>query len=188
MNLKELQKELNTLQDEKLNEDYSEVPENEKEIEEEKRMQEVVKRYEKMFGRIKGLDSYRSNAGSIAGKSIVSSVPASKKSKVTEFSTISQREAYEKLKKLDEEENKIRKEKDELLQFLELRSQLSGSSSRPATVASLVQHKLEKKIENKIENKKPQLSVVQEVEKPQPNQPKRKKEADPVDELFKNLY
>ena len=136
LTLKELEDELEKLRKQ---DPISQLPEKsseELEQEEEKRIQEVIKRYEKTFGRIKGLSS-RSSAGSVAGKSIVSSRP-SKVSKTSDFSTVSQREAFEKLRKLEEEEEKIKKEKEDLMKFLELRSSYSKGSSRPVTVSSIV--------------------------------------------------
>ena len=189
MTLKELQKELNQLRSGDSDEDKNEEETNERteaEMEEieEKRLQEVIKRYEKMFGRIKGLDSNRSKAGSNAGKSIVSSKPQSIKSKVTEFSTISQKEAYEKLKQLDEEEDRIKREKEELMKFLEVRSQNSKSSSRPATVSSLYSNIPE--IKTDIIKKKELPVIIEDEIKEKPK--KRKKVENSVDELFKNLY
>ena len=58
------------------------------------------------------------------------------KSTYSHYSTESQKEAYSKLKALRDEEEKIKQQKDELLKFLESRSQ-AKTSSRPTTVASL---------------------------------------------------
>lgn len=209
--LKELQKELETLKYQGLAENpedpQGEVNPEEQEKndeEEEKRIQEVIKRYEKMFGRIKGLDSKRSTAGSIAGRSIVSSKGPSKTSQRTEFSTISQKEAYEKLKKLDEEEEKIKQEKEELMKFLELRSQASRTSSRPTTVASLMQNKQEtvkntqeiiRKQDNKGKKELPRIDEEQDKEKKYKeknrmgkNEIKERRDKDyELESLFKNL-
>lgn len=186
LTLKELQKELDLLRNTSDDEEEAvEKTEEEHEAEEEKRMQEVVKRYEKMFGRIKGLDSNRSKAGSITGKSIVSSVPLSQKSKMTDFSTVSQKEAYEKLKKLDEEEERIRREKDELMQFLELRSQSSKCSSRPTTVGSLIPPAKPFFPPPPKEEKFEKLPTIPE--EPKKLVKKHQKQVDLVEELFKNL-
>ena len=166
----------------------------EKEIEEEeeKRVQDVIKRYEKTFGRIKDLGSYRSSTASVTGKSIVSSSP-SKQSNHTEFSTVSQREAFEKLKKLDAEEEKIKKEKDELLRFLESRSQSSKCTSRPATVSSIMS-KIPEVPQAKVSfNPKPlhtieEASIEKKPKKIQEKTIKQKEKNDPVSELIKNLY
>lgn len=183
INLKELKKELGNIE-------YDDVENNEKidmEIEdnEEKRLEEVIKRYEKMFGRIKGLDTKRSNPGSAAGKSIVSSVAQTKKSKLTEFSTVSQKEAYEKLKQLDLEEEKIKKEKEDLLKFLELRSTASKTSSRPTTVASLAYNKPE--IQSH-QQKPKELPIISESPKRSKKTDKKEQKIESIDELFKNLY
>lgn len=191
LTLKELEAELDNLRKQDPVPASREKTQEEMEQEEEKRIQEVIKRYEKTFGRIKDLGSQRSNAGSVAGKSIVSSRP-SKISRVSELSTASQREAFEKLRKLEEEEMKIKKEKEDLMKFLELRSSYSKSSSRPVTVSSMVsavsvagpaadqgfgRKKLEP-VEEKQEEKYKKMPKVRE-----PIRPK-----DEVAELLKNLY
>ena len=197
ISLKELQRELDLLRNSSdcEEDEVQEKTEEELEEEEKQKMQEIIKRYEKTFGRIKGLDSNRSKTGSIAGKSIVSSVPASRKSKQTEFSTISQKEAYEKLKKLDEDEERIRREKDELMKFLELRSQSSKCSSRPATVASLVARQEEKVVKKEnlrelpiiIENEVKENKKDRDREKQRPSGREKRHHDESIDELFKNL-
>jgi hypothetical protein len=186
MSINELQKELDSLR--KQDKHYLE-PKSEQEIdqEEEKRISDVVKRYEKTFGRIKDLGSYRSGAGSVTGKSVVSS-KASKQSKDTQFSTVSQREAYEKLKKLNEEEEKIKKEKDELMKFLESRSQTSKSTSRPVTVSSFMSKPNPIPEQQVFIPKKPEktepLQKNPEIQKPSKLKTEKKNE---VEDLFKNL-
>ena len=150
----------------------------------------MIKRYEKTFGRIKGLSS-RSSAGSVAGQSIVSS-RASKISKASDFSTTSQKEAFEKLRKLELEEEKIKKEKEDLMKFLELRSSYSKGSSRPVTVSSIVSRDLNSKLPDQSSLYKQKLERIEEkceekgskVQKPaQIAKPK-----DEVGELLKSLY
>ena len=195
MTIGELERELENLRKEHGDEidklDSGEKSQQELEEEEEQRVQDVIKRYEKTFGRIKDLGSYKSNSGSVAGKSVTSS-KKSKNSKNTEFSTVSQREAFEKLKKLDEEEEKIKKEKEELMKFLELRSQSSKCSSRPVTVSTILSKNPEpiekssfpvKKQQEKHETAENKLESIPEVQKVN----KKKKEKSEVSDLFKNL-
>lgn len=190
MSLNQLEEELENLRMQDPEPGSYEKSKEEIEAEEEKRIQEVIKRYEKTFGRIKDLGSYRSSAGSVTGKSIASSHP-SKASKASEFSTASQREAIEKLKKLDEEEEKIRKEKEELMKFLEMRSSCK-SSSRPVTVSSMLsrQEAIDKEQKPELPKRKekvfekPLEKIVEEKKKTV----KSVKPKDEVQELFQNLY
>ncbi|OMJ83389.1 hypothetical protein SteCoe_15724 [Stentor coeruleus] len=189
MSLNQLEEELENLRKQDPEPGSYEKSKEEIEAEEEKRIQEVIKRYEKTFGRIKDLGSYRSNTGSVTGKSIVSSHP-SKGSKASEFSTASQREAIEKLKKLDEEEEKIRKEKEELMKFLEMRSSCK-SSSRPVTVSSMLsrQEIIDKEQKPELPRRqekapeKPLEKIVEEKKKTV----KSVKPKDELQELFSNL-
>jgi myosin heavy subunit len=189
LTLKELEDELDNLRKQDPNPAQEKTAE-EIEQDEENRIQEVIKRYEKTFGRIKGLGSNRSSAGSAAGKSIVSSRP-SKVSKTSDFSTASQREAFEKLKKLQEEEEKIKKEKEDLMKFLELRSNYSKGSSRPVTVSSIVSRDSNVKTEE-VTGFRKKLEPIEEkredkaVKSFKPAQPVRPK--DEVGELLKSLY
>lgn len=193
LTLKELEAELDNLRKQDPAPASREKSQEEMEQEEEKRIQEVIKRYEKTFGRIKDLGSQRSNASSIAGKSIVSSRP-SKLSRASELSTASQREAFEKLKKLEEEEEKIKKEKDELMKFLELRSSYSKSSSRPVTVSSMVSVGSVSSVSPSVDQNFGRKKKLEPIEEKHEEKSKKIKVREPirpkdeVAELLKNLY
>lgn len=189
MSLNELEKELENLRNEVGGEECEAKVKSEQEVEEEeeKRIQEVIKRYEKTFGRIKDAGSYRSSAKSHTSNSVSSAKP-SNTSKISEFSTVSQREALEKLKKLDEAEDRIKKEKEELLKFLELRSNTSKCSSRPVTVSSIVSKlsshsPVPEKVSFPVKNS--EIEEKPKVQKPQ--KAKKSEKVDPVADLFKNL-
>lgn len=183
MSVNQLEKELENLRQQDPEQDHRGKTKEELEEEEEKRIQEVIKRYEKTFGRIKDLGSYKSSAGSVTGKSIGSS-RQSKGSKATELSTVSQREAFEKLKKLDEEEERIKREKDELMKFLEMRSSYSKGSSRPVTVSSIVSRVETGNNEKVVEVNKKEKAVEENKEVVKKSKPRK---TDDVEELFKNL-
>ncbi|CAG9331107.1 unnamed protein product [Blepharisma stoltei] len=165
-------------------------------IKQDEHLMDVIKRYEKTFGRIKDLDrdSLRSSKKSSDYSSVISyeSRPRSKSS-YSNVSTQSQKDALERLEKLRLEEEKIKKEKEDLLQFLETRSNRSQASSRMTTVSSLFQSRPQSSIE--IPQRRPitQASILQ---KPTPKsaQPTPVKDPvrslvikDPVSELIKNL-
>ena len=93
---------------------------------EDNKIKEILQRYEKTIGKIKPNTPSEQTA-----------LPDTRaKSAFSHYSTESQQNAYLKLKQLQDEEAKIKQKKEELLKFLESRSEVRGSS-RPATVASL---------------------------------------------------
>ena len=190
LTLKELEDELENLRKSDPNPQAPEKTAEELDQDEENRIQEVIKRYEKTFGRIKGLSS-RSSAGSVAGKSIVSSRP-SRVSKTSDFSTASQREAFEKLRRLEEEEEKIKKEKEDLMKFLELRSSYSKGSSRPVTVSSIVSRDFNSQLGEKTSFNRPKLEPIEEKREEKESKAQKPARAlkakDEVGELLKSLY
>jgi hypothetical protein len=110
-----------------------------------KRIQEIIQRYEKTIGKIK-INSHQSPTPSILSVKIGKSSEKRCKSAYSNYSTETQKVAIEKLKELEEEEKKIQEKKEELLRFLESRSQ-KRDSSRPVTVSSLMSVASERKKE-----------------------------------------
>ena len=102
----------------------------------------VLKRYEKTFGKIKDFENKNEKNKGLDknndSKRLKSKILRKRsKSMISEISTESQKIMIEKLMKLKQEEDKIGKEKKELISFLESRTH-SKVSSRPVTVASLL--------------------------------------------------
>lgn len=102
--------------------------------ENEKRIQEIIQRYEKTIGKIK-IESKPGTPSVMSVKISKVSQPRSK-SAFSNYSTQSQKVAMDKLKELEEEEKRIKQQKEEILRILETRSQ-KRDASRPMTVSSL---------------------------------------------------
>lgn len=116
-------------------------------IDEDKRVEEILERYAKTIGKsklkelIKGTESPKD-----LSKQPSQSPSRRSKSSYSWYSTNTRREAAQKIRALESEEERIKKQKEELLKFLESRSQVRHSS-RPTTVASLITRKEAVKIE-----------------------------------------
>ena len=99
-----------------------------------KRIQEIIQRYEKTIGKIKV--ETKPSTPSIMSVKISKASQKRCKSAYSNYSTQSQKVAFDKLKELEEEEKRIQQQKEELLRILETRTQ-KRDSSRPMTVSSL---------------------------------------------------
>ena len=111
----------------------------EDDINEDNKTKAILKRHEKIIGKPKSKEIYAESPRFSIRK--MTPLPEKRsKSMHSYYSTESRQEAYTKLQFLQNKENKIKKQKDELLKFLESRSQ-AKSSLRPATVASLYNNK-----------------------------------------------
>jgi hypothetical protein len=102
---------------------------------------ETLKRYEKIMGKIKDTNKTRHQNNYPADDLSFTSKFSRKRSKslISNFSTTTHKEAIEKLEKLKKEEEKIAKEKANLVGFLESRSH-TKYSSRPITVSSILKN------------------------------------------------
>ena len=104
-------------------------------LEEDSKIKEILQRYEKTIGKIKHKNPIEQSCKS-PSKPQTALLDRRSKSAYSHHPTESQQNAYNKLKQLQDEETKIKQQKEELLKFLESRSQVKGAT-RPATVASL---------------------------------------------------
>lgn len=112
------------------------------------------------------------------------------RSSLSKNSTVSKKEVIEKLNKLSLEEEKILKERDDLMKFLESRSSSVRTTSRMTTVSSLMSSRpLTKQIE--IPTKKsPQkhLKIIEEAQKLLNHKGSQARvPSDPVGDLIKNI-
>lgn len=129
-----------------------------------KRIQEIIQRYEKTIGKIKDLK--KSPTPSILSGKVDKMTEKRSKSAYSNYSTETQKVAIEKLKQLEEEEKRIQEKKEELMRFLDSRSQ-KKDSSRPVTVSSLWSVNSEKKKEENVA-KEPGLNFVAPLKNYQP--------------------
>ncbi|OMJ75822.1 hypothetical protein SteCoe_24960 [Stentor coeruleus] len=106
---------------------------------EDKRIQEIIERYTKTMGKAKLKEMVEGNDnGSIKKNS--DNCEKRPKSANSLYSTISKKDAAYKIRFLELEEARIKKEKEDLARFLESRSQVREPSKR-TTVASLMSKK-----------------------------------------------
>jgi hypothetical protein len=150
--------------------------------------QQILKRYERIIGKHKR-NPYNDNFEAETTRS-----KSSRRSSVSMLSTVSQKEALIKLKKLSEVEAKIVKEKEDLLKYLEERSEVGSmrAPSRMTTVSKLI-----KPIEKPLPIVSKRQSVLPEasVKAPQPSHSisKRTKahldqEKEEVKSLFSEMF
>lgn len=106
---------------------------------EDKKIQEIIERFTKTMGKAKFKEIVEGNNNG----SIIKSPDTCKerpKSSNSWYSTCSKKDAAYKIRVLESEEARIKKEKEELIKFIESRSQLREPSRR-TTVASLLSKK-----------------------------------------------
>lgn len=151
--------------------------------------EQILKRYERIIGK------YKRNPYNDTLEAETTRSKSSRRSSVSMLSTVSQKEALIKLKKLSEVEAQIVKEKEDLLKYLEERSEVSSmrAPSRMTTVSKLI-----KPVEKPLPTvSKRQTSVLAEasVKTPQPPQTisKRTKahleqEKEEVKSLFSEMF
>ncbi|OMJ86894.1 hypothetical protein SteCoe_11441 [Stentor coeruleus] len=111
---------------------------------EDKRVQEILERYTKTMGKSKLKEIIKRIE---SPKYLLKSPNKRSKSSYSEYKTNTRREAEQKIRVLESEEERIKKQKEELISFLESRSHVRHSS-RPTTVASLMTRKENIKIEH----------------------------------------
>jgi hypothetical protein len=153
-NFKKLDEQECFVEDDEKNEEQINSPESEREnavneeketplilADPEKRIAEIIDRYEKTIGKLKTKEP------SIAGSRLSQASPQPEfrpKSSYSRVSTESQKQAVQKLRLLREEEEKIKQQKEELIKFLESRSQ-ARQSSRMETVSSIMSKQKEER-------------------------------------------
>ena len=130
-----------------------------------KRIQEIIQRYEKTIGKLK--DIKKSPTPSVLSAKADKLTDKRSKSAYSNYSTDTQKVAIEKLKQLEEEEKRIQEKKEELMRFLESRSQ-KRDSSRPVTVSSLWSVNSERKKEENVNKETPGLNFVAPLKNYQP--------------------
>lgn len=159
--------------------------------ENDKRIQEIIQRYEKTIGKIKVKN--KPSTPSVMSVKISKGSEKRCKSAYSKYSTESQKVALDKLKELEEEEKRIQQQKEEILRILETRSQ-KRDSSRPMTVSSLYSMQTETKKNDSFLPARAKLATLPSVKLERPksrysvNYSKRSEVSNEVKELLSNLF